>query len=1003
MAEYNQILARLTPELPKVIDKEQIFVYVPKATFEQAGVVKPDESQFTIGEDGQLSLRHIKYVDTDNDGTDDYGVVDAPFGREHDYDQEFKTVDTNAFVTKNNVIEFAVPSVTYDPDMKNIAAQPGDRAYVYAYNDSAVADMTIPVSSDPVASTIAMRDFDGALNAEVPDQADDTNVVNVKYTNDTFVKKRTTKSTVFGQDSSGKEIDYPVDVNANSNTIPIRNTAGNIFVASPTIDDHAATKGYVDAGLAGKVPIGSDGKVPPGYLPDGVDEVIYGYYNEATDEFYEHRAEDGTLSDLISGVEGKLYADRLTARTYLFIEDLAKPILLTQTAVESESGYTCCVAYQNYIIDLLSGWAYDLSVGDTVKLSNNVWGPALLYDFRNYAQTSACVIGDKAYTFGGKKKDGTLSNEIYEWDLTVAVGNEGRTLAKKKTAVLPAAANEIGVVYTEEDGIMLFGGCMLYNGAEMSMNAIYSYDPATDTISTYSATLPNAARYLKDRVLVADVGGTMSYVYLYSSAIPQLKSMPLGGTTWTSHQTSMMPLIGITRSALIPFAAGVYSIGGVVNTTPYDIAAIDTVYSLPYSDLSGVKTVSDVKLPLTLNYSSVVTTADGVTYLIGGFIDNDSTGAKSVFRVEIDPEETFIATSGGSGVSLQLGTTHSTAYYGDYGKIAYDHANSVGNPHNTDVDDIIGLKSALDDKLSVYESIDNDSSIVALIADQTSPVMCTLYNIDNGGTFYEQPIGTTRWSIITSSQYRVGATVLRAKSEPQIKITTIYKPIINGKAMTSTEITLPMAMNLFISFDNTTRYDRTDYFLNFEKADQTYITYAWSYVKPNAGKPAFKFPIYDCTGMLQTSTSDGVNSSDCVNIAYWKANYKPFNYTTVSALSSVEDGFNVEYQVNGSAAEIEIPMKGTDDIIVDIDEANKMINVHLDAAVRTKIGKALLLPTAAPTETSLVGITKNNAQSILTSQESRDALSVFKTVSLTQSEYNALGTKDSKTLYLITG
>lgn len=50
---------------------------------------------------------------------------------------------------------------------------------------------------------------------------------------------------------------------------------------------------------------------------------------------------------------------------------------------------------------------------------------------------------------------------------------------------------------------------------------------------------------------------------------------------------------------------------------------------------------------------------------------------------------------GGGGVAL--GETASTAYRGDRGKAAYDHANQTGNPHNTTVAQIPGLQDTLDD------------------------------------------------------------------------------------------------------------------------------------------------------------------------------------------------------------------------------------------------------------------------------------------------------------------
>jgi hypothetical protein len=49
--------------------------------------------------------------------------------------------------------------------------------------------------------------------------------------------------------------------------------------------------------------------------------------------------------------------------------------------------------------------------------------------------------------------------------------------------------------------------------------------------------------------------------------------------------------------------------------------------------------------------------------------------------------------------SLALGETSSTAYRGDRGKSAYDHSQTTGNPHGTQISDISGLVAALGGKV----------------------------------------------------------------------------------------------------------------------------------------------------------------------------------------------------------------------------------------------------------------------------------------------------------------
>lgn len=81
--------------------------------------------------------------------------------------------------------------------------------------------------------------------------------------------------------------------------------------------------------------------------------------------------------------------------------------------------------------------------------------------------------------------------------------------------------------------------------------------------------------------------------------------------------------------------------------------------------------------------------------------------------------------------------------------------------------------------------------------------------------------------------------------------------------------------------------------------------------------------------------------------------------TKVTPLATVENGIELHFDNDGK---ILIPIEGTDDIIVDVDETNKKINVHLDATVRAKLARMLVTPTDIPTSDVLVGIGTNGAQ-----------------------------------------
>ena len=72
-----------------------------------------------------------------------------------------------------------------------------------------------------------------------------------------------------------------------------------------------------------------------------------------------------------------------------------------------------------------------------------------------------------------------------------------------------------------------------------------------------------------------------------------------------------------------------------------------------------------------------------------------ATGESGKIYIAIDTNLTY--RWGGSSYvvmssSLALGETSSTAYRGDRGKIAYDHSQTTGNPHNTTATDVDALK-----------------------------------------------------------------------------------------------------------------------------------------------------------------------------------------------------------------------------------------------------------------------------------------------------------------------
>ena len=56
MAEKNYRTVAVIPEMPRTIDDQQLYVYVPQGTTSNFGIFKPDGEQFVITADGKLRV-----------------------------------------------------------------------------------------------------------------------------------------------------------------------------------------------------------------------------------------------------------------------------------------------------------------------------------------------------------------------------------------------------------------------------------------------------------------------------------------------------------------------------------------------------------------------------------------------------------------------------------------------------------------------------------------------------------------------------------------------------------------------------------------------------------------------------------------------------------------------------------------------------------------------------------------------------------------------------------
>lgn len=995
MAEYNKVMTQIKPDLPKVIDTEQIYVYVPKASYDQAGIMKPDKTQFVIAGDYTLTIKHFEM-------TDDHVAVDVKMGYKNDTTLE--DLADKDFVTKGGMTGYAVKKLENATEI--------DRAYVEGANGTGTK--LVDVSDGVDNGSIAKRDSAGRIFGKTTGTAGDNELVNIGYLETGYVKKSGVANRVYTTDSNGADSSVLFSDDAVPDTMAYRAHDGSLrgAVVTPT-DTTLLNNKYVSDHY---IPVGEDGKVPPGYLPDGFDDVLYGYYNESTGKFYEEYDSVNGFSEEIIGVEGKLYADKISYGTYIYVSSGSSDAkaLMTKYSEQIPAGI-------GDDSDPISGWSRglcavdgdvlrcfggvyitqdDIATGDITRqqyyyqFSLDTKLDAISYqttttEFAMRNNAAKCVAGNKLLAFGGLNQ----STGIPVNSVGMGIITNGHSALAASGITLPHKMYGGGAAYVNGK-VYLFGGI---DENDTYYDTIYEYDLDAKTLTLLESKLPNTLGRIQNSVCVI---GTKVYIigvrnenhlidtrlYIFDS-ITKTAKVITDASTFAQGENVSVAAIGNK----------IYAFGGYTHADGY----LTTISEYTINGEQITRKVLDAKLPYgMINMTTGV--LNGRVYLFGG--DNgDNVFFRDILIFDPVADAVYIRSGSSNANTLTLGTAHSNAFYGDLGYKAYKHSQVSGNPHNTQITDITGLKNKLDSKVSVYGSFTDADSVVAFIADQNSPVMCNLYNYDNSGAFYSKSIGTTTWKRLYSTNLNPGITFLRDEYEPQIKIEGRFTPIINGVRMTSPEITLPMAMHIEIEFDTSTSGNNNDtYLLNFKQSDEKYIVYTWL-CQPadfSLGK-RYKVPLYSSDGTLRTNSP--LFSEDCINLGYWQTNYKPFNYTTISTLSAVEHGFNVEYQIDGKSAEIEIPLEGTDDIVVDIDETNKMINIHLDAKVRAKLAKMLTLPAEAPAKNSIVGVGTNNAQMIMTEQEARDAISVFKTVTISQTDYDNLAVKDNKTLYLITG
>ena len=982
MAEYNKVMTQIKPDLPKVIDTEQIYVYVPKASYDQAGIVKPDKTQFVIAGDYTLTIKHFTM-------TDDRVSVDVKMG--YDNDTTLGELGDKDFVTKGNLTGYSVKR------LENNTAT--DKAYVEGANGTGTK--LTDVSDGVDGGSIAKRDAQGRIFGKTTGTAGDNELVNIGYLAVGYVKKSGVANRVYTTDNTGADSVVQFSNNAIPDTMAYRAHDGSLHgaVVTPTdttLLNHKYTSEHY-------IPVGEDGKVPPGYLPDGFDDVLYGYYNESTGKFYEEYDSVNGFSKEIIGVEGKLYADKISYGTYIYVSSGSSDAKVLMTKYSEQIPAGIALGGDG---DPISGWSRglcavdgdvlrcfggvyitqdDIATGDITReqyfyqfsLDTNL--DAISYqttttEFMMRNNAAKCVAGNKLLAFGGLNQNtGVPANGV-----GLGIITNGHSTMAASGVTLPHKMYGGGAAYVSGRAY-LFGG-IDENG--IYYDTIYEYDFDAKTLTPLVSRLPSTMGMIQNSVCVI---GTKAYIVgirVKSNTIDKRLYVfdSITNTAKVVNDDSLRAQGECVSVAAI--GNKIYAFGGYDSVDGY----LTTISEYTINGEQITRKVLDAKLPYgMINMTTAV--LNGRVYLFGGD-DGDNIFFRDILIFDPVAEAVYIRSGSSNANTLTLGTAHSNAFYGDLGYKAYKHSQATGNPHNTRITDITGLKTKLDTiDTKLIKTLDDGNRNqyrIAMYAKQGTygVVHTNRSDVSLNGTLQSGSFSISAGDVITMP------------GDSNI-------PIVNGVSLSSSnaEITLPLGMIVIANSDAISFISPTVWKITIRAA--TVADTLPIRIAPD--NQALSIPLRDGRGRLTTIDPSGNDDFQCVNVGYWKTNYKPFNYTTISTLSSVDKGFNVEYQIDGKSAEIEIPLEGTDDIIVDIDETNKMINIHLDAKVRAKLAKMLTLPAEAPAKNSIVGVGTNNAQMIMTEQEARDAISVYKTLSISQTDYDNLAVKDSKTLYLITG
>ena len=224
--------------------------------------------------------------------------------------------------------------------------------------------------------------------------------------------------------------------------------------------------------------------------------------------------------------------------------------------------------------------------------------------------------------------------------------------------------------------------------------------------------------------------------------------------------------------------------------------------------------------------------------VVEGYLDNGTFYEDSAHTIPITPEDSKIYINlsdnttyrwGGTAYvqissSLALGTTHSTAYYGDQGKTAYDHSQikNGSNPHNTTADNVnlkVPIPTLSGSKLDVESTLYGINTELGKKADKVaSAISGHLAGLDGNGNLTDS-------GVVASNVIEKVTTATGLLKDDGTVDTTSYAPSANAYLVGDTAETTIDDTDYFPFYDSSVTAKRKTLFSSIvNKLKATFAT-----------------------------------------------------------------------------------------------------------------------------------------------------------------------------------